>query len=142
MLRDYQYTENWRLLDKALEQFIELPDRLSLIGFTVLSPDSFVWKIFDGNTIYYLYAEDYIPDLEYVKEAIMQFWPEKIELEFLPVKQPIAFEDATPNKVAAIYKPPENEYEFAEYAGQSGYDFVFLLTSSETLEDYFQRSPS
>lgn len=42
MLRDYSYTENWRLLDQALVMFIDLPPRLSLVGFTVLSPDSFL----------------------------------------------------------------------------------------------------
>lgn len=133
MLRDYALTENWRLLDAALEQFIDLPSRLSLVGFTELSPDSFVWKIFDGENVYYLYAEDYIPNLEHVREQILDFWPHKITLTFVPVKRPIAFEDSSPNKASVVYKPPENEYDFAKYAAQSGYDFVFLLKSSETI---------
>ncbi len=136
MLRDYTLTENWRLLDAALEQFIELPPRLSLIGFTELSPDSFLWKIFDGETVYYLYVEDYVPSLGYVREEIQAFWPADMQLEFIPVKKPIAFEDSTPNKVADIYKPPADEYNFAKYAAQSGYDFVFLLRSDEKLGDY------
>lgn len=134
MLRDYHYTENWRLLDEALVQFIELPSRLSLVGYTALSPDSFLWKIFDGTTTYYLYAEDYVPSLEYVRQQIYAFWPENIELEFLPVKVPIAFEDTTPNKAAEVYQPPKDEYEFSKYAAQSGHDFVFLLRSNERLE--------
>ena len=136
MLRDYYYTENWRLLDTALEQFIDLPPRLSLVGFTALSPDSFVWKIFDGETVYYLYAEDFIPSLKHVRKQVFDFWPTDIELEFIPVKTPIAFEDSSPNKVSEIYKPPEDEYEFAKYAAQSGYDFVFLLKSNEKLDDH------
>lgn len=131
MLRDYEYTENWRLLDRALEAFIDLPERLSLVGYTALSPDSFLWKIFDGQTIYYLYAEDYIESLDQVKEQIAAFWPDDIQLEFMPVKQPRAFEDTSPNRSAEIYQPPEDEYTFAKYASQSGYDFVFLLRSSE-----------
>lgn len=131
MLRDYKYTENWRLLDAALEQFIELPPRLSLVGFTALSPDSFLWKIFDGANIYYLYAEDYVPSLDHVRERIQDFSPMKISLNFLPVKRQVAFEDSLPNQGVEIYKPPKDEYEFSKYAAQSGYDFVFLLKSSE-----------
>lgn len=133
MLRDYEHTENWRLLDNALEMFIDLPDRLSLVGFTALSPDSFLWKIFDGKTTYYLYAEDFVSSLSQVKERIQDFWAEELELEFIPTKVPLAFEDSSPNKSANVYKPPKDEYEFARYAGQSGYDFVFLLKSDEAV---------
>lgn len=131
MLRDYEYTQNWRLIDTALEHFIELPPRLSLVGFTALSPDSFLWKIFDGENTYYLYAEDYVPGLDHVREQIRDFWPGDISLDFLPVRKQIAFEDSSPNQSAKIYKPPADEYEFSKYAAQSGYDFVFLLVSSE-----------
>jgi hypothetical protein len=86
MLRDYKYTENWRLLDAAMEQFMALPPRLSLVGFAELSPDSFLWKIFDGTNVYYLYAEDYVPSLDHVRDRIRDFWPAKVSLEFLPVK--------------------------------------------------------
>ena len=91
MLRDYQYNENWRLLDQAIEAFIDLPDRLSLVGFTVLSPDSFLWKIFDGENVYYLYAEDFVSSLDQVTANIRNFWPDEINLEFMPVKEPKAF---------------------------------------------------
>ena len=133
MLRDYEYTENWRLLDQALEMFIELPPRLSLVGHQVLSPDSFLWKIFDGEKVYYLYAEDYVPSLEHVKKEIQSFWPDKLELEFVPLKNTAALEDSTPYRSAQVYRPPEKEYEFMQYAGQSGYDFVFLLKSDEII---------
>lgn len=136
MLRNYEYTENWHLLDRALEDFIDLPEHLSLIGYSALSPDSFLWKIFDGESIYYLYAEDYVPSLEHVRERFLDFLPKKIDLEFMPVKRPLVFEDSSPNQSAKIYKPPENEYEFARYAAQSGFDFVFLLKSSEKLAEY------
>ena len=142
MLRDYFITENWRLLDAALEQFIDLPPRLSLVGFIDLSPDSFLWIIFDGETQYYLYAEDYVQSLQHVKECICDFYQKNIELEFIPAKQPIAFEDSLPNSTAAIYKPPENEYEFARYAGQSGYDFVFLLKSANEQNDHISTPSS
>lgn len=135
MLRNYAHTENWRLLDQALEMFIELPPRLSLIGFSALSPDSFIWKIYDGETVYYLYAEDYVPDLDHVRTQVLEFCSKGIALEFVPVKQHIAFEDSTPNKTAQVYKPPHGEYEFMQYAGQSGYDFVFLLKSDETMSE-------
>lgn len=127
MFRNYAYTENWRLLEAALEQFIDLPERLSLVGFKELSPDSFLCMIFDGETQYYLYAEDYVPSLTHVKEQIYGFYQKEIQLEFIPAKKPLAFEDSSPNNTAITYKPPTNEYEFARYAGQSGYDFLFLL---------------
>ena len=133
MLREYNHTENWRLLDQALEMFIELPPHLSLVGYESLSPDSFLWKIFDGKTVYYLYAEDYVPNLEHVKKEIQAFWPDKLELEFIPTKKSTALEDSSPFKSAIIYQPPESEYEFMKYAGQSGYDFVFLLKSNEKI---------
>ena len=104
--------------------------------FTVLSPDSFLWKIFDGENVYYLYAEDFVSSLDQVTANIRNFWPDEINLEFMPVKEPKAFEDSSPNKASEIYQPPENEYEFSKYAWPSGYDFVFLLKSSETIEDY------
>lgn len=129
MLRDYAETENWRLLDRALEGFIDLPERLSLVGFMELSPDSFLWQIFDGTTFYYLYAEDYVPSLGHVIDQINNFYQKDLSLHFVPAKAPLAFEDATPNKSAKIYKPPEDEYEFARYSSQSGYDFVFLLAA-------------
>jgi hypothetical protein len=133
MLRDYEHTENWRLLDAAMELFIELPPRLSLVGYSALSPDSFMWKIFDGSTMYYLYAEDYVPNLEHVKKAIQEFWPTKLNLEFIPTKNSAALEDSSPYQSASVYKPPEKEYEFMKFAGQSGYDLVFLLKSNETI---------
>ena len=133
MLRDYEYTENWSLLDQALEMFIELPPRRSLVGYEALSPDSFLWKVFDGKTVYYLYAEDYVPNLEHVKKEIQAFWPDKLDLEFIPVKHSAALEDSSPYRSAQVYEPPEKEYEFMKYAGQSGYDFVFLLKSSEKI---------
>lgn len=135
MLRDYEYTENWRLLDPAVAMFIDLPPRLSLVGYTALSPDSFIWKIFDGTAIYYLYAEDYVPSLDHVRQQVKEFWPEDVNLEFIPVKHTVAFEDSSPVRSADVYQPPENEQEFMKYAGQSGHDFVFLMRSSEKFEE-------
>lgn len=131
MLRDYAYTENWRLLEAALEQFIELPASLKLVQFVKISPDSFLWIVSNGVTLYYLYAEDYIENLESVRAEIRPFMGKDAQLTFLPVKEPVAFEDSSPNKSAAMYRPPENEYEVSTFAGQSGHDFVFLLESSE-----------
>ena len=131
MLRDYAYTENWRLLEAALEQFIELPASLKLVQFVKISPDSFLWILSNGVTLYYLYAEDYIENLESVRAEIRPFMGKGAQLTFLPVKEPVAFEDSSPNKSAAMYRPPENEYEVSTFAGQSGHDFVFLLESSE-----------
>ena len=135
MLRDYLYTKNWSLVLAAFADFTELPNNLQLIGFADITPDSFVWKLYhpDANRFYYLYAEDYVPSLEHVKEEIRQFAPTNAILDLLPAKEPRAFEDSHPNIGTAMYKPPDREYDFIRYANQSGYDFVFLAISDEKL---------
>jgi hypothetical protein len=133
VLRDYEYTENWRLLDAAIELFIDLPPRLSLVGFSALTPDSFLWKIFDGEAVYFLYAEDYVHSLDHVREQVAHFALPGTTFDFIPTKKPVAFEDSSPNQLAETYAPPKDEYEFSKFASQSGYDFVFLLRSNEQL---------
>lgn len=134
MLRDYFQSNNRQLLDTALAQFIDLSSRLHPIEAIVLSPDSFLWRITDGNRMYYLYAEDYITSMVAVKKTVSRYAPRNAVLAFVHVKKPLAFEDAIPNRCSTFYRPPENEYEVARYSGQSGYDFVFLLESSESVD--------
>jgi hypothetical protein len=133
MLRHYDSIPYWSLIEEAIADFISVPPRLALIGYDNLSPDSFIWKLYDGSKVYYLYAEDYVESLAYVRETLLEFADKDTAIDFLPVKKPLAFEDSSPNTSADIYKPPSGEYDFMRYATSSGYDFVFLAVSDERL---------
>lgn len=133
MLRDYLYTKDWNLVEAAFSQFMTCPKSLQLVYFRKTSPDSFVWYLRDPAryTAYYLYAEDYIPDLQHVRDTLARIASPNAALDLLPVNNLGAFEDSHPNKTAAVYKPPDGEYDFMHYAAQSGFDFVFLAITDE-----------
>jgi hypothetical protein len=135
MLRDYAYTNNWELVELAIARFISIPRDLKLVGFGEITPDSFIWKLYDIDTkrFFYLYAEDYVPNLDHVRNILRKLAPDGAALDLLPIRQNKAFEDSSPNLFANIYKPPTDEYYFSYYAAESGYDFVFLAVSDEEL---------
>lgn len=135
MLRDYRYTKDQRLVWAAFSQFAPCPDNLRLVDFDAITPDSFIWQLYDParRVAYYLYAEDYVPHLEHVRQTLRSKIPDTAIIDLLPVTAPNAFEDSHPNQTAVIYKPPDSEYDFMRYAAQSGYDFVFLAKSDEWL---------
>ena len=116
-----------------LKQFgVEAQD-LSLVKYEALSPDSFIWffnaTTESGRKSYCLYAEDYIPGLDHVTEAIHQNcpkWDEEAAYNLLKVTQKENWAESSPVKSASTYKAPEKQDEFMEYAASSGYDFVFL----------------
>ncbi|MGO3702195.1 MAG: hypothetical protein ACTJG2_03350 [Candidatus Saccharimonadales bacterium] len=135
MLRDYHYTENWRLLDGALEQFIDLPPTLKLVQYICITPDSFLWKIASDETVYYLYVEDYIEGLVSVRESVAAYAPEGVVLTFLPAKKSVALENSTSDQEASIHQPSGKEHEIATFSRESGYDSVFLMKSDEAVND-------
>lgn len=138
MLRDFQYNPNAQLLFDVLKRF-DLDSQahvsmLSILRFELLSPDSFAWKLLLGNTIYYLYAEDFIPDLSYVKDTLTEYIGTEKWI-FIPVQKPVAFESAAPVKGAEIYQKPSDADELMRYAVDSGHDFVFLAKTLENSDD-------
>lgn len=133
MLRDYQYTSDKQLVINAVSQFADAAGEFEIVGFTSLSPDSFLWILSSDKGVYYLYAEDFIDDYKIAEHAAAEYAAAFAKLTFIPAKQPLQFEQSSPYQSASVYKPPSNITEFQKYAGQSGYDFVFLLRSSEKI---------
>lgn len=141
MLRDFPYTIDARPLRPVFDQFgIQAPvnlDDVALLKFEVISPDSFLWKILIGTNIYYLYAEDYVESLEYVKTTIQSLTSDDSSFEFIKVKKPKNFEKAGPVKAAHVYRPPDDVDEFMKYAADAGMDFAFLAKSQEDSTEAF-----
>ena len=134
MLRQWNGESNDIILT-VLKQFGIKADAIRLQKYEAISPDSFIWCFAipreDESEYYYLYAEDYVPSLEHVRDQIDQNsaeWiaEEKNLFEFVPVLEPADWKSAEPVKTAAVYAEPENTDELMKYALPSGYDFVFL----------------
>lgn len=133
MLRDFVYSPNAQIVFDALKQFdFTLPKEkgsVALTSFEVITPDSFMWRVNAGN-IYYLYAEDYVPGLEYISSVFQTYLKSK-EWEFVPYRNPKKFEQSNPVLQADVYQGSDDADDMMKYAGESGYDFVFLVRSKE-----------
>lgn len=135
MLRDFKYRSSAATILDILRRFdIELPEHIALVRFEVITPDSFMWRLLIGNNVYYLYAEDYVPELDHVK-SILNKYLENEKWELVKPKVITRFEDSTPVKDATTYKEPNDSGKMMQYAVNSGHDFVFLARSSEDAND-------
>ena len=135
MLRNFEYPPAADSLREILGRFkIELPEYISLVRYEVITPDSFMWRLQIGDSVYYLYAEDYVPGLDHVKSIFNQYI-EKDDWSFVKPIEAIKFQDASPVKGATTYKEPIDSDNMMQYAVDSGYDFVFLARSSEDADD-------
>lgn len=138
MLRNFQYNPTATQLTDVLERFSldynTERSSIDVLKFEVLSPDSFVWKLLLGNVIYYLYAEDYVSDLDYVKNVINEYTGSE-KWDFVIPREVIAFESSSPVQAAVVYQKPEQANRLMEYVIDSGYDFVFLVKTLENPDD-------
>lgn len=138
MLRDFQYNPATSQLTDVLERFSldynSGKSSVDVLRFEVLSPDSFIWKLLLGNCVYYLYAEDYIPSLDYVENVIDDYTGSD-KWGFVTPRKAIVFESASPVQVANVYQKPEEANQLMKYAVDSGYDFVFLVKTLENPDD-------
>ena len=131
MLRDFEYHSNEINVRDTLSRFnIELSEYIALVRFEVITPDSFMWRLLIGDSVYYLYAEDYVPGLGYVTSVFNKYL-ENDKWELVKPKSTIKFGDATPVQGATSYQEPDDSDEMMQYAVDSGHDFVFLARSSE-----------
>lgn len=131
MLRDFEYHPRSDIIPEILGRFsIELPEYIALVRFEVITPDSFMWRLLIGDSIYYLYAEDYVPGLGHIKSIFNQYI-KKDGWSFVKSRTVIQFVDATPVKSATSYNEPADSDNIMQYAVDSGHDFVFLARSSE-----------
>jgi len=139
MIRDFQYNADVNLIIEVLQKFgfnlVHEKYPLSLLQFEVISPDSFMWRLSIGGSIYYLYAEDFVSGLDYVKHTFEDYL-ESRDWEFVKPLKTVKFEDASPVVGANVYNKASDADAMMEYAVDSGYDFVFLVKSSETQEKF------
>ncbi len=114
MLRDFEFDHANNLLPDILGRAgIDLGHKehpIDLLRFEVITPDSFMWRVLVRDTIYYIYAEDYIPHIDHVKDVFDGYLKDK------------NWEFVTP------LPDPTNTME---HAMVSGYDIIFVVKSSE-----------
>lgn len=128
MLRD-----DYLMPSSELQRLISLYDvhgkLQSVTSFRVLDPDTFIWRLWLDDGIYYLYAQDYPDSMTEIEEHIKELSSGKaghfVHLKSAPLKpENVAFsglEDATrrwnkhPNTIQT----------------ESGFDKIFLYKSDE-----------
>ena len=128
MLRTWSGESN-ELIYNVLNKFGIDSRKISLWKYEALSPDSFIWFFSIEKDKYCLYAEDYIPSIEHVKQAIaanLPDWSLNEVFELIEVLVQEKWEDSTPVKAATTYRPPDSIEDVMKYATTSGHDFVFL----------------
>ena len=138
MLREFQYNPSSDQIAGVLKRFnldsTSETSGLDILKFELLSPDSFVWKLLLGNVVYYLYAEDYISGIEYVKDVITDYVG-NVKWDFVTAKEIQDFDSSSPVESAEVYKKPERADDLMKYAVSSGYDFVFLVKTLENPDE-------
>jgi len=145
MLRDFQYNPATSQITEVLQRFkLDYKSEkspLDVLSFEVLSPDSFVWKLLLGNAIYYLYAEDYVSGIDYIRDMFNDYL-ESDKWDFVIPKQILSFESSSPVEHADVYEKPKRGDELMQYAVDSGHDFVFLVKTLENPDDaHFPQKP-
>jgi hypothetical protein len=134
MLRSYAYSTKQEEIAQVLEQFaIKMPKHIAIERFEALSPDSFLWKLKLDDVVFYLYAEDYVPGLAYIKKTFAEQIPSS-DWQLIKAKRAKTFEASSPVARANTYKKAADADDMMAYAVPSGYDFVFLAKSSEDPE--------
>lgn len=141
MIRDFMIVDDTSPLGQLLGRFkLQIPQpagSITVLEFKVLTPDSFLWRLLIGKTVYYLYAEDFIEGMDDVRHKLARLAKSSANLEFIKVREREEFEDAEPVKAATLYKIPSSKKELMKFAASSGYDFVFLCKSSENGNDAY-----
>ena len=136
MLRSWSGESN-ELIYIMLNKYGIDSNKINLYKYETLTPDSYIWFFYIENDNYCLYAEDYIPSLKHVKQAIaanLPKWGLNEEFELIEVLEKEKWEDSTPVKVATTYLPPDNIKDVMQYASTSGHDFVFLAKNKSRLK--------
>jgi hypothetical protein len=140
MLRDFPKTLTSDLVDVLNEFRFDEPHeivRVAILRFEIISPDAFMWRLLINDGVFYLYAEDYVPSLEYVKHIFVTYIARE-GFELVPAREAIPFSFASPISRSATYQKPDDSQDMAQFAVHSGYDFVFLAASKElAAESYF-----
>lgn len=111
-------------LENCLVRF-ELGDAklVDVKSFQMLTPDSFIWKLRFSDGMYYLYAEDYAPDLAHVSQQIADYTGGQTG-HFVETNDQKEFEHLRA-------KPKDYDMNMIKYAVDSGFDLVFLYKIDE-----------
>lgn len=124
MIRDFRYhpstTQILEVLDRFELNFQAKKPPLDLLRFEVLTPDSFMWKLLLGNTVYYLYAEDYIAGMDELKSTI-RYYLKHDKWNFVPVRD--------------IDTHTEPIHDLMKVTFKSGHDYVTLIKTLENPDD-------
>jgi hypothetical protein len=127
MIRDFEYSPSTYQLAYILLCFgfdltaEKIP--FDLLRFEVITPDSFIWKLLINNNVYYLYAEDCVPGLNYIR-SVFDSYIESNKWDFVsPIRQ------------ATACKKYDDSDEMIKYAVDSGFDLVFLAKSFDDIND-------
>ncbi|MGC1177001.1 MAG: hypothetical protein WA843_02925 [Candidatus Saccharimonadales bacterium] len=127
-LREWDGDSN-ELVLSFLRQFNVKAEKISLLKYEALTPDSFIWIFNTGSGRYCLYTEDYVPSIDHVKKQMDEKrseWNPDDKYELLRVSHDQEWDKTRPVTAATTYRPPEKPEEFMQYAATSGFDFVFL----------------
>src|SRR5690606_36484322 len=115
MIRDFMLVDGTSPLKQLLTRFkLNLPEQtgsVTLLEFKVLTPDSFLWRLLIGKTVYYLYAEDFVEGVGDVRHKLAYLTKGSADLELIEVRKREEFEDAEPVKTATLYKMPGSKEE-------------------------------
>ncbi|MCW1908799.1 MAG: hypothetical protein KIH63_005670 [Candidatus Saccharibacteria bacterium] len=131
MLRSYAYSSKHDELAQVIEQFaIKMPNNIAIERFESLTPDSFLWKLSLDDVVYYLYAEDYVPGLAYIKKTFAELIPSS-DWQLIKAKRAKTFETSSPVARASVYKKADDADDMMPYTIPSGHDFVFLAKTKE-----------
>lgn len=122
----------------AVLELFEIGDEtlIDVKQFRMLTAESFLWQLRLSDNVYFMYATDFIQSLEQVANTL-QVATDGEPGELVPVRTPIPFEEAGPVTASSVYdKPDDWDEKIAHYAGESGYDFVFLYKTEQLSENY------
>lgn len=122
----------------AVLELFELGDEtlIDVKLFRMLTPESFLWQLRLSDYVYYLYAVDFVESLEQIANTL-QVVTDGTPGEFVPVRTPTVFETAGPVTASSMYEKPDDwDTKIANYAAESGYDFVFLYKTEQLSEEY------
>ncbi|MDB5163885.1 MAG: hypothetical protein JWS12_503 [Candidatus Saccharibacteria bacterium] len=133
MLRQWN-GESLEPITHIIKQFDLTANRINLLKYESLSPDSCIWVFGLDDKRFCLYAEDYVPSLQHVLDAMATHGvinDEDEDYKLLQVKKLGDWDKSTPVSTATVYKPPADPKKFMEFATTSGHDFVFLGESTK-----------
>lgn len=132
MLRDWNGESN-TLIIHMLKRFGIEVEKINLMKYEALTPDSFIWIFnLDSSTPerYCLYAEDYVPSIEHINKMIEQNrsdWNPNDNFSLVEVVDQQEVDVAKQaNPESTFKKAPGKPDEFMKYATKSGFDYVFL----------------